>query len=55
METIAIIILFFIASYLFYKIWMLKKEIRDKTFLFWEQEGDYKILKNSKGEEITRI
>ena len=38
--------------------WMLrkqKKELHNKTFLYWEQEGDFKVLKNSKGDIITKI
>lgn len=55
MEKAAIVILFLAVIYIFYKMWRLKKELESKTFLFWEQDGEYKVLKNSKGDEITRI
>lgn len=55
MEAAAISILSLAVIYIFYKMWRLKKELEAKTFLFWEQDGEYKVLKNSKGDEITRI
>lgn len=36
-------------------IWWLHRELKRKTFLYWEQEGKEKVLRNSKGDEITRL
>lgn len=40
----------------FYIMWKLKKDVKQKTFLFWKEdvEGN-KILINSKGEEILKL
>lgn len=32
-----------------------KRELAEKTFLFWEEKDGYKVLKNSNGDEITRL
>lgn len=51
----AIILLSIIVAIQTVLLWVFRKELKEKTFLFWEQEGDYKVLRNSKGDEITRI
>jgi len=41
---------------LFVYVMKLKKDLRERTFLFWEEDGNgNKVLKNSKGEEIFKL
>jgi hypothetical protein len=51
----AIGILGILIGVLFYLFSKLKKELNEKTVLFWEEVDGFKVLKNSKGEEITRL
>lgn len=40
----------------FYIMWMLKQDVKDKTSLFWKEDGKgNRILVNNKGEEILKI
>ena len=40
----------------FYIMWKLKQDVKDKTHLFWKEDGKgNRILVNSKGEEILKI
>lgn len=40
----------------FYIMWKLKKDVRERTFLFWKEDGEgNRILVNSKGEEILKL
>lgn len=40
----------------FYIMWKLRKDVKQKTFLFWKEDGEgNKILINSKGEEILKL
>lgn len=40
----------------FYIMWKLKKDVDQKTFLFWkDDENGNKVLVNNKGDEILKI
>lgn len=49
------IILSSVVLYLVYKVWKLKKDFNKKTYLYWESQGDFKVLKNGKGEQILKL
>ena len=41
---------------LFVYVLKLKTDLKERTFLFWEEDGNgNKVLKNSKGEEIFKL
>jgi hypothetical protein len=53
--VIAIVILFLIVGILSYRVSTITSELRKKTTFYWKMVGDYKVLVNEKGEEITRL
>lgn len=52
---ILIALLFLLVGFLFWKVYSIKKEFKKKTTFFWKVDGDFKVLINEKGEEITRL
>jgi hypothetical protein len=52
---ITIVILAISQLVTFWLLYKFKKELNEKTFLFWEEDGDFKVLKNSKGDIITKL
>lgn len=52
---IVVAVLIVLVSVLFYQVKQLKKQLEETTYLSTYEENGYKIIKNSKGEEIFRL